>query len=477
MKRLGVLFTCLFLSLPLLIVPANLCAQADRGGKKPFFLDNFADPSASAKQWEQTTNGATLLFAKGAVFLKGTGGGYPVIKTCRNPFPTSGDWTASFGYRYASIGHYGTEVSCQGPKGEIIADVHQDVNGQLLQVSGNVSWTKPDTAWHVVSFVMTSSHIAVYLDGKPTGERQTSVRPTSLAVGGGLFSWNSDWNDLEVQFLRVDAGKNVMDMTALRADDLPSSSAMKVSPEPPVFSATFRQPSVIGVQEKDTGVACVLGDTVRLAGTTSGQHRLSRRTLEINDQLFNDIAAQPNEDGYSFDWKPTAPGNYTLAVHFSLQKPYQVLAVRTLAVNVLLKPPLALQQFPKPVPASCPGTVQSVNSTSFHPIRVEFFLNGQSVGVAQQDPFRVTLPISKQTPGAYTVSYQAYDAQGARFVGETETINVPLRVRLTMPSDIKLVPDTETTTFKSDIVPDLKIVRVGLFCGRPEGGIYYGGSL
>jgi len=214
MKYYSVVLSVLLLPLLLLNLVVTLHAQA-AGGGHPLFLDNFADPSSSSKNWEQTTNGGTLLFAKGSVFLKGVGGGYPVIKTRQDPFPVSGEWTASFGYRFTSIGHYGNDLSCQGPNGEIIADVHQDVNGQLVQVNDNLSSTKPDTDWHVVAFVMTDNHIAAYLDGKLTGEHQISLRPTKLAVGGGSIPNPWDWNDLEIRFMRVDAGKNVLNKAAL----------------------------------------------------------------------------------------------------------------------------------------------------------------------------------------------------------------------------------------------------------------------
>lgn len=438
---------------PLSFSSAKSHAQSITNGQQTF-VDNFIDTLTSSKQWDQTTNGGTLLFAKGSVFMKGVGGGFPTIKTRQNPFPVSGDWTASFGYRYTSIGHFGTELICQGPDGEAIADVHQDILGQLLQVKDNVSWKKADTEWHMVSFVWTDNHLSVYLDGELMGERSVSVRPTRISLGGILLPYSGDWDDLQVAFVSVTAGKHVLDKSALHLDSQPAEASTQTT------SFLSHEAAALNVRDDDKILFCVLGDTVHLAGTTSGQHRLSRRSLQINGQPFTDLPANPNEDGYSFDWKPTAPGTYHLDVKFMLENPFGTVVAKSVDVTVLPKAPLALQQFSGPVPASCPLTAQSVDASVFHPNRVEFFLNNQSVGTANQAPFQVTLPISKQSPGSYTVSYQAYDAQGARWNGEAETVTVPLRVKLTTPSAVTLASKKEQTHFTADIVPGLKIVRV-----------------
>lgn len=449
--RAAVLLVALAFSLP--FASAKSHAQSLTNSQLAF-VDNFSDPSASSKQWDQTTNGGMLLFSKGSVFLKGVGGGFPVIKTRQNPFPISGDWTASFGYRYTSIGHFGTELICQGPNGEAIADVHQDIIGQLLQVKDNVSWKKADTEWHMVSFVGTDNHLSVYLDGELMGERLISVRPTRISLGGILLPYSGDWDDLQVAFVSVSAGKHVLDKNALHLDQQPAEAATQTA------SFLSHEAAVVSVQDDDKTLFCALGDSVHLAGNASGQHRLSRRSLQINGQPFTDLPATPNEDGYNFDWKPATPGSYHLDVKFTLQNPFGTVVAKSVDVTVLPKAPLALQQFSGPVPASCPVTAQSVDTSVFHPSRVEFFLNDQSVGTANQAPFQVTLPISKQLPGSYTVSYQAYDAQGARWNGETETVTVPLRVKLTTPPAVTLASEKDQAHFTADIVPGLKIVRV-----------------
>lgn len=451
--RVAVLLVAL--TVPLLYSSAKSDAQ-DLTNSKTTFVDNFTDPMASSKQWNQTTHGGTLLFAKGGVFLKGVGGGFPVIKTHRNPFPILGDWTASFGYRYTSVGNYGTDLACIGQNGEKIADIHQDVNAQLLQITDNVSWTKANIDWHVVSFVMTGNRIAVYLDGTLIGDRPVSIRPSSISIGGWLMADPWDWNDLQVAFVSVSAGKHVLDKNALNLNDQPADAPVSTQHT----SSLPHGVAVVNVQDHDKTLFCVLGDTVHLAGTTPGQHRLSRRSFLIDGQPFTDLPADPNDNGYDFSWKPTSPGNYHLDVKFELENPFSIVSTRAMDVTVLPKAPLALEQLSRPVPASCLVTAQSVDTSIFHPSRIEFLLNGQSVGTANQSPFQVTLPFSKQSPGSYTVSYQAFDAQGARWNGETEMVTVPLRVKLTSPSAVTLASEKDQTHFTADIVPGLKIVRV-----------------
>lgn len=175
------------------------------GLSKPLFLEDFSDPAKSAQNWDQTTNGGTLLFSKGSVVLKGVGGGYPVIETKQNPFPLTGDWTAVFRYRYTSIGNYGTELTCGREQGEFLARVHQDVNGQLIQVDGkNLLITSPNTNPYAVAFVKNGEMLTVYLDGLKIGSDQAGANPSFISIGGGTETNPWDWNDLEVDFVGVE---------------------------------------------------------------------------------------------------------------------------------------------------------------------------------------------------------------------------------------------------------------------------------
>jgi len=170
-----------------------------------FFADNFSDPAKSAQNWDQTTNGGTLLFSKGSVVLKGVGGGYPVIKTKRNPFPLTGDWIATFTYRYTSIGNYGTELTCGRDRGNFLVRVHQDVNGQLVQLDGkDLPTTAPNTNQHIVTFVKIGVTLTVYLDGLKIGSDQAGTNPSFISIGGGSEKNPWDWNDVEVSFVGVE---------------------------------------------------------------------------------------------------------------------------------------------------------------------------------------------------------------------------------------------------------------------------------
>jgi len=361
-------------------------------------------------------------------------------------------------------------------------DYYHAMSAFLSTGNTNMPFTQPwDTEWHSFAYVSDGKTLSLWHNGSKCGEALLTGTPDSLEIGSTSL-------ELHVRNLLIDGQIFAMgDSTLIGNKDAnipkPITPSLSIVPLVMVkqasskfvstpnniseslanaFSPLPHVATVIAIQENDANLFCVLGDTIHMVGTTSGQHRLTRRTLEINNQVYIDHPANSSEDGYNFDWTPKGPGIYQLVVNFSLQNPTAVLSVKSIIVNVVPSVPLALQQFSKPLPCSCPVSVRSVDST-FHPARVEFFLNGASIGIAQQEPFQVTLPLSKQLPGSYTVSYQAYDAQGARLSGESETIEVPLRVQLTMPSSLTLVKAKDTTLFTSNIVPGLKIIKVSYY--------------
>lgn len=64
-------FTLLLASLMLVGMTSSVHAQ---------FIEEFSDPAISSQRWEKNLSGGSFVFTKGAVFLKGVGGGYPLSK-------------------------------------------------------------------------------------------------------------------------------------------------------------------------------------------------------------------------------------------------------------------------------------------------------------------------------------------------------------------------------------------------------------
>lgn len=208
-----------------LLAVSSASVHAQQASLSTPFSEDFSDPMKSSNRWDQTTNGGSLTFADRSVLLKGVGGGYPVIKLKSNPFPSTGGFTVSFGYRYISVGNYGVSITCGSSSGSAFVCIHQDMHGQLIQAdSKNLFGMSPNTDWHVVSFVKAGSLLTAFLDGKQVGSAPAGVLPSFIQIGGGSMSNPWDWNDLELKLIRVDVGKIVLGKTALHADENPSAT-------------------------------------------------------------------------------------------------------------------------------------------------------------------------------------------------------------------------------------------------------------
>lgn len=227
MPMMKILFTLLIIgSLPALSAaqatksasakPASTKPVSLQGTKTPF-LEEFSKADTVASRWEEVTNGGSLIVSDHRLALTGNGGkGFPVLTTRTSPFPSLGDWTVSFSYRYTSIGHYGTDLFCSRTSGPELVAVHQDVNNQVIAINGKpISSTPSNTEWHVVSVVKSGLRVTAFLDGKEVGGDAMGVPPASVRLGGCLVDNPWDWNDLEVQFVRVDVGQHPLGLNAL----------------------------------------------------------------------------------------------------------------------------------------------------------------------------------------------------------------------------------------------------------------------
>jgi len=405
--------------------------------------------TAEASRYLETKGNETHLKPR----LDGTGPD-KVTATAQINLPDTTKWQASFDVRFGILSDQASSVHLlrgDHEVGWVGADGFYKKMGVFVGKDAEVVSPTADTEWHHVSYISDGTILTAWLDNKQVGTGPAQNIPNHVSF--------SNSQDMHVPCHQEGVW-------------LRNFSVGSVQPAAANSSATFlpqpREHNTVTIQENDKTVYCVLGDTVHLTGTVSGQHRLSKRSFEINDTPYILSNADANENGYAFDWKPSSIGNYNLAVKFILQKPYDVLPIKNVAVIVLKDSPLALGQFLKPVPSNTLLLVQTIDATSFQPSHVDFFLANQLVGSASQAPFQVTLPISKQLPGSYDVSYQAYDAHGARLSGETETVTVPLRVNLTTPTSLTLTQEKQTVSLAADIVPGLKIVRVTYSVGDQE---------
>ena len=181
----------------------------------PYFTENFINPKF-IEHWNGSNNGGSVTIGEKGLKLEGNGKGYPVLASQSNPFPSNGNWTASFGYHYSSVGNYGTEIRCNRSNGDAVLLVHQDVHGQFLTLNSKTVWrSSPDTQWHVISLVENDNQITAYMDGGQVGKDVAGNRPVSFRIGGGLLDNPWDWSNLEIAFMKVNVGVHPLNLSAL----------------------------------------------------------------------------------------------------------------------------------------------------------------------------------------------------------------------------------------------------------------------
>lgn len=182
------------------------------------FNESFSSQNDFESRWKITNNGGNANVGSGFLSLNGNGSGYPVCETLGDPFSATGNWTASFGYRYATTGNYGTEIKLLGANGEALALIHQDINGQYITVGSHQIWhVEANTRWHVVSFVQSDQKLHVFVDNATEiGSTVSNSVPCSIWIGGGTMPNPWDWNNLTLRFVRVNPGIQPLQLPALK---------------------------------------------------------------------------------------------------------------------------------------------------------------------------------------------------------------------------------------------------------------------
>lgn len=206
------------------------------------FFDDFSDSRRTSMQWQETFNGGDIAFTGNSLRLNGNGTGCPRLTTHNSPFPATGNWTATFAFRYTRIAPYGTTIGLGKAGGDYVACVHQDQTNQYLQMNGkNLAVCHADTDWHVVSFVKEAGTLALYLDGAKVGADTVQDAPVALQFGGGHVDNPGDWNDQEVQFMRVDRNEKVLDKMALLKTMPLTVATIQTNKQPPLIDPSVQR--------------------------------------------------------------------------------------------------------------------------------------------------------------------------------------------------------------------------------------------
>ena len=283
---------------------AREAAGAKDPAAPPLFLEDFASADAAAGRWEEVTNGGSLSVSEHRLILTGNGGkGFPVLTTRRTPFPQSGDWTVSFGYRFARVGNYGTDLRCDRADGGALILIHQDVNGQVIALGGrSLAHMPPNLAWHVVSVTRTGPRVTAFVDGKEVGSDDMGAPPTAIRLGGNLQTSPWDWSDLQVQFVRVDAGLHPLSLASLRpTGDTPAAVPVSSAPGFPASLPISPTPAVGDPARRKAPVPAPSGD-VRYKIVTLGAFPIALHTNWLLDlEITNDTGATVSAVGFQLD--------------------------------------------------------------------------------------------------------------------------------------------------------------------------------
>lgn len=440
------------------------------------FQDDFTHPESMARRWTWSANEGVLNYQNHCLELSAKGYRFPVIQTLNDPFPVTGDWTVSIGYKYTGETVCGTDLKICRLDGSNLPDlafIHEDNNGQFISIdgAGQVWRQSPNQDLHVLTLSKQGSRIKTIMDGKAVAESDAGAAPVGFRFGNtGAVSWDATWTSQQIEFVLVTAPWETPTRQSVQSvtQRLPVQAMPLPTVEISRRLASPRPATTIELSQADDNVCCVLGDTFHLSGQSDGKHRLVRHALEINSQPYTDLPVSPDDNDYSFTWKPDAPGTYHLTIKYTLQKPYDITVVKEVTLMVSPNRPAALDLFAQALPTDAPVSVQPLDSSVFHPTRVEFSLDGHFAGAAGQAPFQAILPISKLDPGQHNVTYQAYDAHGLHYQGGTETITVPERITLALPSSLKITAEKEKTPLSVQLTPGLKVTQVNYFVGNQQ---------
>ena len=241
-------------------------------------------------------------------------------------------------------------------------------------------------------------------------------------------------------------------------------------------------PTPVAVLPTDRAVACVVGVPVHIGGHFTASQTLSQRLLLVDRHPVAAQEAEPTEDDYAFDWTPRSAGDYTLQVQYLLGNGEKVY-VQRIVVEALDKAPLALDPFPHTGVADADVAARPTPGSAFVPARVDFAFDGKPLTASTASPFTTRLPIEATPSGSHPLTFQAFDAQGARYAGGAEAVQIPERVELHLPGQFDaagggklalapaVYPGLKLSQVSFSLVRVLPVTLVSFAKGRVDGSI------
>lgn len=200
----GPVLRCTLFALTLLMAP-----PAGAQG----FHDDFNGTALDPLRWIVNPGSGTVTVANGKVRLSADcGQQFPYVVAAANPFPTSGDFRVSIGFRYVTPQYGGNGMSvttpgCNGYSCNPGLRIWQDTccgglrysNGSLSETSFGPAY---DTAPHVAEWTVTGNRWEFVLDGTLRSVTTFAQRPNGFWFGHPPYTY-CPWTTQELDFITI----------------------------------------------------------------------------------------------------------------------------------------------------------------------------------------------------------------------------------------------------------------------------------
>lgn len=174
------------------------------------FQDNFDGSSLDASKWNRA-GGGTLTVAGGFASSEAACGEFfPYARTLSDPFPASGDFIVTVGFRYTAPSGggngFGNPDFTLGSAGSLIWVWQDACCGGLRAACGERVITLagyPDAGYHIYQWQYLSGTYFLYVDGALVTSDTTSRRPSGFFFGHPPAYPYCGWSSQQIDFVTI----------------------------------------------------------------------------------------------------------------------------------------------------------------------------------------------------------------------------------------------------------------------------------
>ncbi|MBI2029256.1 hypothetical protein HYT02_02485 [Candidatus Gottesmanbacteria bacterium] len=182
--------------------------------KRPrtIFSDQFNRNRLNTKKWEFfNTNGGNYSFDNGSIVIPG-GSSMFYIRSKKNPFPSTGSFTAEFGIQYTSVDESGIGVALgfqqqDGYNPSNVPIAYWQGSNFGLQVvrfglTESIIGNNPDLDYHIGKIVFDGEKYQLFLDEVLKYTSPSSAVAESIWFGNP-FCCRSNWTGFKLDYIKV----------------------------------------------------------------------------------------------------------------------------------------------------------------------------------------------------------------------------------------------------------------------------------